>query len=151
MPKPIPPPLPPDRKEPYTVTVKGTVSERHAIDAAADALKTSRSALARFAITDALHALGIKEGEPLPAPLAKPWPYRPVREEETPSDSGRFIVNLGRESHFIGLFEAGAKHVDLPPPRFIVGATLRYIRALKLTPQYAALLSEIPLPPPFDR
>jgi uncharacterized protein (DUF1778 family) len=127
------------------LTIRLTALEASCFQQAAPLLGTGLSQLVQAAVMEAALTLGFdsscKETPPTP-PL--PWSDAPDREEHT---SHRITVSL--DALTARLLGRAAQHVSQSPPRFAVGATLRYLGNLRLTNSTNPHLKSLPLPPKY--
>jgi len=127
-------------------TVRVTIEENGAINGAAAALDSQRATLIQEAVAEAAHKLGLYAGIDLPVRPRRPsWSDAPERRDESATE--RFAVSYSPQLY--ALLQRAAKLVGISETLFAVGATLRYIAALKKAQPRNAGLRAVRLPRKF--
>jgi len=127
-------------------TLRVTIEENNAINAAAAALESQRATLIQEGVTEAAHRLGLYAGLDLPMrPRRVRWSDTPERHEESATE--RFAVSYSPQLY--ALLKRAAELVGISEPLFAIGATLRYLAVLKKAHPKNAKLQAVRLPRKF--
>lgn len=127
------------------LTIRLTKDESACFEQATHVLGTELSKLVQAAVTEAALKLGFDSATTAAPPAPSfAWPDAPVRSTTA---SERVTVSL--DALTSGLLDRASEHVEQSRPKFIVGATLRYLANLSRKDSAPHHLATLPLPPEY--
>jgi uncharacterized protein (DUF1778 family) len=128
-------------------TIRLTTEEQRILKSAGNLLNQPISQIVQAGIVEEAHRLGFFAGLlEQPKPYRGTWPYIPERHDE----SAKERLTLTFDPHTADLLTAAAQHVDVGESLFMVGATFRYLAAIKKSKPDNKTLQRLELPEKFE-